>query len=600
MRNKHIEKIVLLSVVVLFAAPFRIKIGNHANKIASAVLYSPLFQEWFEHRNVPGRARMNDFSYCGFLNNETPFPIGEGLKVFDVTKAPYLATPGNKNDDDYNAIQAAIRDAEKAGGVVFLPPGVYDISVMTTNSLLIKGNPEGKPVILRGSTGGKVVLRMHTNDYTHAYDKKYDIKFSTPPVVQVGTGIHWRGESIDLAQRAPRGTSVLTFSKEVPWKPGDIIRIRSKNTAWEDTEKKLMGNASLALCSPLIPDPLWTRFGQTNGRLSLDIQIATVSGAVVTTRAPLPIGIEAVYPGSADLATTGTLRGFVTEESRNPTTMVGVENIAFEGLYHGSNIHHANNEADYLWNGLWYRGVAHCWGKNLSFQNLVNGVDIKHSYAVTVENVKFLPNTFHPNTTQYQGHFGANMSLSTFVLYRNLEFSGRYQHYVSFSANMVGGVYSGVKNTTTRHDDHGTIEQGLLDSHGWCFPGYILFENMENFAVHCGGNVADMPQSGHGVVFWNIGVGPWAEGSYFTPEFFQRTWANEEKNGWTKWDGYKLFPKSMLVHIHSEAGDQKMTIGGKEGDRDTEEIYIQGMNPPQPGIPTSVFEEQLKLRGEKK
>lgn len=66
-----------------------------------------------------------------------------GHPVFDVTHPDYGAE-GDGTADDTAAIQSAINDAQAAGGVVFLPPGIYFITgrLTITGSVTIRGTPQ--------------------------------------------------------------------------------------------------------------------------------------------------------------------------------------------------------------------------------------------------------------------------------------------------------------------------------------------------------------------------------------------------------------------------------------------------------------------------
>ncbi len=97
---------------------------------------------------------LHDFSYAGYHSGLKAIPFIED-NIVDVTKPPYNAdNTGEKNVT--TLIQQAIDDVGCAGGgVVFLPPGEYAISLQGQEALLIKHNH----VVLRGAGADKTFLK---------------------------------------------------------------------------------------------------------------------------------------------------------------------------------------------------------------------------------------------------------------------------------------------------------------------------------------------------------------------------------------------------------------------------------------------------------
>ena len=108
--------------------------------------------------NVPN---LVDYSYAGYKNGEERIPDNFNLRVFNVTD--YGAMP-NDNLSDTAGIKSAANAARSNGGIVFFPPGQYDV--------IMDGDPtgpiwiSGDNVIVRGSGAagakyGGTTIKIH-------------------------------------------------------------------------------------------------------------------------------------------------------------------------------------------------------------------------------------------------------------------------------------------------------------------------------------------------------------------------------------------------------------------------------------------------------
>lgn len=103
---------------------------------------------------------LQDFSFAGYRNGEHPIPDVAG-PIFKVTDPQFNADPTGQRDSTA-AIQKAIDQAAEHpdGGVVFIPAGIYQLSVQGRSALTIQ---TGR-IVLRGEGPDKTFLFNHTNE----------------------------------------------------------------------------------------------------------------------------------------------------------------------------------------------------------------------------------------------------------------------------------------------------------------------------------------------------------------------------------------------------------------------------------------------------
>ncbi len=162
--------------------------GVSATKIMTATGIRPITDIFNRHsgrtsniwrkfigEDVPGDVPdLIDYSYAGYKNGEEPIPDLTGT-IYDVTD--YGAIP-NDDASDTQAIKDTLKAAEN-GGIVFFPPGQYDVLLpgefpqkITVGKRFGSGN-----IVLRGS-GAEGYERNGTTIKMHAYlDGHWDCLF---------------------------------------------------------------------------------------------------------------------------------------------------------------------------------------------------------------------------------------------------------------------------------------------------------------------------------------------------------------------------------------------------------------------------------------
>ena len=160
---------------------------------------------------------LHDFSYAGYHSGLRDIPVS-GLRVTDVTKAPYNADPTGTADATA-AIQAAI-DAlgAQGGGVVYLPAGTYKLSLQSGNNVLTINKPN---VVLRGAGPDKTFLLNTTTSMRSKsiIGMSKSASWDTPRSVEVPLTEDVLKPSVTLPVQSPS-----TFSK------GDLVVVMSNVT----------------------------------------------------------------------------------------------------------------------------------------------------------------------------------------------------------------------------------------------------------------------------------------------------------------------------------------------------------------------------------
>ena len=172
------------------------------------------------------RKMIQDFSYAGYHRSEKVIPRKTG-PLFDVTAAPFHAA-GNGIADDTDAIQQALDEAgESGGGVVYLPPGTYRLTIPSNREFALVINHND--IVLRGAGPDKTFL---FNDTVEMHRK--DILRVTAPGSENLEG-DWQTIR-SSASETSIPADLVYFRKTVPvaktegFSVGDWIVIRSKLT----------------------------------------------------------------------------------------------------------------------------------------------------------------------------------------------------------------------------------------------------------------------------------------------------------------------------------------------------------------------------------
>lgn len=186
-------------------------------------------QEWrsslYPENWTPGPSTgrfLHDFSYAGYHRGEVQIPA-PSLRTFVVTQAPYSADhSGNQSASE--AIQAALNDAEKAGGgIVYLPAGTYRLSLSKEGSSCLR--IQSSNIILRGAGADKTFL----------FCDNYQMREKSVILVKPADASLWN-ENGNTHDSSPASVDIPGESLEIPvespekFNIGDTVIVRNDLT----------------------------------------------------------------------------------------------------------------------------------------------------------------------------------------------------------------------------------------------------------------------------------------------------------------------------------------------------------------------------------
>ncbi|RXZ82924.1 DNRLRE domain-containing protein [Paenibacillaceae bacterium] len=160
---------------------------------------------------------LHDFSYAGYRRSEQELPEVQVSAGIDVTEAPYYADNTGELDAT-DAIQRAIQDAAgQGGGVVYLPPGTYQVNPPATKDYAL---------ILPASD---IVLKGAGIDHTFIYNATENMRFKD--IIRVGDG-DWKKTEIStkLNKTVTEPTVLLAVEDTRGFEKDDFIMITFDTT----------------------------------------------------------------------------------------------------------------------------------------------------------------------------------------------------------------------------------------------------------------------------------------------------------------------------------------------------------------------------------
>jgi len=235
--NLPVTHQICAAVRCLAALAFLLSWTTAANAWRSALYPADWRPPTVNSANFETDKLIQDFSYAGYQAGEKPLPIIAG-PLFNVTQSPYNADNTGSHDATV-AIQSAINTAQSAGGgVVFLPAGLYSISVHGANAYALRINAPN--VVLRGAGAGNTFL---LNTTTNMRGKS--IILITGPSA---AGFYSSGAASALITQDLHGPAVeIPVAGTAGFAPGQWIVVRADCTdAWiaEHNEPDWTGHGS--------------------------------------------------------------------------------------------------------------------------------------------------------------------------------------------------------------------------------------------------------------------------------------------------------------------------------------------------------------------
>ncbi len=431
---------------IVFVVLLTTTIGNAQDTAA-------LWKAFVEAASGGGLSPIPDFSYAGYHFSEKELPDLKDRKRFDVTR--FGAVPDDNLYDD-EGIQAAIlaAEADPEGGVVFFPPGKYQIAPdedATKNIRIRKSH-----IVLKGSGSGPGGTEIF-QDKKRINGRQFLFKPDQPEVKRLTT----------IRKDAPRESFWVEVASAEGLRPGQDVVIRHRSEAFT---RHYFGEL------PLKPE--WTRlFGPRGGMQIFEIHtIDEIVGNRVRFRNPIHFDLKLVAEAPFELCSFTSL------------TECGIEDILFTSNwkeYPETFVHHKDAIHDYAWEAVGMEYVKNSWVRNCVFRDWNEGIFIRSGYRISVLNVDF---------EGKQGHSSVHARTGYGVLIKQCRFNGAHHHGPGTGYSASGTV---ITQCTMGPDQN-------IDSHSGQ-PMATLFDAVEGGVFYnLGGPVPGHPHHGKGMVFWNF------------------------------------------------------------------------------------------------
>ena len=579
----------ILTLIALLMLPLAGLLGaetatTHASPAPHTHWKAPVWDAYIS--KGPTGQNLPDFSKAGYQSSKIPIP---DHPVITGSVADFGAIPDD-GKDDVAAIQATINAVEmKGGGIVYFPPGVYDL-----NSTPFSSDPSfdrkqyglvvtKSGVVLRGAGSGLTgtVLRQH-NTLLMSPNRSGEV---TALIQFMGSGKV--GKSVSITADAKRGDYLLSVENSALFKAGQILKLNLVDTA-VDPAKPSSEKADLtrALVEPFVLCDDHVDYLRTGARGGI-MTLLEIEEMVSPTRIRLsqPLRIDLFTRWQPKLSSFETLSD------------VGIEGIRFESDWKGGFSHHkpfpievkggdyvkggagilrTAQEQNYAWSALSFTHVSDGWGRDLSIHNYTQDIGLNQCKFMTLEHIQI---------TGHNGHTGITASRSFDNLIRDVKITAPRVHTFFVGAFSSGNVFTRSRFLYGPFDKESGCDT-CLDFHGYA-PYENLYDNIENAYVYPGGALGYLPHAGVRNVFWNIIAPPEMLRGGDNGEFF-RTYAPTSSR--KPLSAHEHWPKSFLIGVHRKGS--KITVNGQDADRADEWLTIQGLN--RPGVdPESLYEAQV-------
>lgn len=473
---------------------------------------STLWDDFVKSKILGKQPILSDYSFSGYHFSEKEIPDVSGWEYFDVTE--YGAVPNDENYDD-DGIQAAINAAVESSNpaVVFFPSGRFIVS--SDNDLNKSIVVNGSSIVLKGNGTGENGTEIHMDQMRvqngHWQFRIQPASSNTSTITQ-------------LTSPALRGDFSVTVSSTSNLEVGQSVYLNHKS---EEFARSHFGDLELS--------PDWTRLFGSDGGMSLYEChiISEIDGNKVTFKNPIQANLPALSQPYA-------VRNLRTIEE------VGIEDILFTSAwedYPEEFVHHKDDIHDYAWSAIQFKYVKNGWIRNCEFRHWNEGIDVRESIGVTIENVLL---------SGKRGHASFLTRRSYGLLVKDCVDEANHHH-------GPGTGYQGVSTVYLRHQ---MSENQSIDSHSGQ-PYATLYDDLDGGDFHSnGGPYVSYPHHARHMTFWNFihkssshqGYDFWSvntrkPATYAEPIFvgFQPTnsvaMRGELAN---EFEGQEVFPKSLF------------------------------------------------------
>ena len=419
--------------------------------LASAQLTPNIWKKFIGEPVPAGTPDLIDYSYAGYKNGEEAILEDFALPVFNVTD--YGAVPDDSKSDT-EEIKAALHAAYTGGqgGIVFFPPGLYDV--------LLDGEPaeqivvSGDNVIVRGSgaegaANGGTTIKMH------------NVLTSGLRLFKTRWRSNGQGASTRVKGSFPKGT--WHFDVE------DVSRLRNRRFI-EIRADGLLGADWRQYSSRPITDMLDSYASIREGIKVYEIhEIDRIVGDRVYVKAPVLIHLNSNF----------------NVNWRDMTVGVGFEDLHIDGNLQEPYEHLVQEGRGGI--TLWH--TAHSWIRRCRFSNTINAFGHHVSYSNSALGV-ILDGRY--------GHIPGSVTYSTYCvigLLADYTDNGMW-HGISVASLSAGTVVWKINGKQMRGPDtHGSQ------------PRHTLFDNYNSINHQAsGGAIFNLPHHLDGYTRWNNNV----------------------------------------------------------------------------------------------
>jgi len=548
--------------------------------------YAEATQVWQDYvKEGPVGKNLPDFSYAGC----DEAAIVEKGNYADVTESKYGAIPDD-NNDDRDAIQAAINDVgSRGGGVVFFPEGRYnirggkatDVIQIKHDNIILRGVGKDE----RGRQDTILFLERDSSEGKQGQPGTIDNDIRQNALIQI-MGNESAQQLAVLTQNAYRGDTIIEVDDTSSLYEGRVIRIELVDPLNLDNPDP----SQIDLIGKLTePRQIQEHEDYTYAKdyVKTIYWIARVKRVISSTK------VELNHPLRVDHLLRYKPRIINFNEA---LTGIGIEDLGLESDWPGQFVHHKpypywrknkdsvreTQEQDYRWVGIWVCRAVDCWIDNVDLRDFTQGIIMTHASYLTVQDITLWGT---------EGHAGITLSMSFNNLFKNIDLVQRTVHPLSLRCWCCGNVFT---QCTAHYDkrDHLSATAPVIDFHG-IFPYENLFECLKGFYVSSGGLEAVHPHSGVRNVFWNITTPPQIDRYPDPPcvddEFFNANFVDRDVM-------YKEYPQSFVVGIRApEGSDLIVKVAGKSTDHVSEWAAVELLNRELDNN-HSLYEAQVALR----
>ena len=415
--------------------------------LASAQITPNIWKKFIGEPVPVGTPDLIDYSYAGYKNGEEAIPDDFTLPVFDVTD--YGAVPDD-GKSDAEGIKAAISDASSGGGIVFFPPGQYDVLLDgdVKDPFVIRGHH----VIIRGSGAqgagrGGTTIKMH-NELPNGNERLF---------ITQGVDDGWSNIP-RVSGSFPSGMKYFDVNNATPLTGRQFITIRGDRLLGEDYDK--------ISSRPLTDMPDSYIRVKEGLKVREHHEIDRIEGNRVYLKAPL----------------VTHLKNGMSVLWQNLTVGIGFEDLHIDGGFNETYEHLVQRGRG----GISLSKTAHSWIRRCRISNVIAAFSISQSYCGSAVNNIVDGRSGH----DLGGIFESTYSMVAFLqdhTDRGMLHGAAVSHY------SAGSVIWHVDGPLVRGPDtHGAQSR------------HSLFDNYKSINHHTSGGGRDsLPHHLDGYIRWN-------------------------------------------------------------------------------------------------